>query len=178
MSSARPSYDTLLPALRKAARGDRSALDRLLQAYRTGFGTTPEVFSAGLNAAASCGDQRFPWGRSDAPLAGRQAAVRREVASAGNLYPFDGAAVSDALAQCLAWPPVAPSKVALGQPELPGVRVLFVSGDRDLSAPVESVRGEADRAADGRLVVVRGAGHVVTARPGRGRAVVRDFLLR
>ena len=178
MSSARPSYDTLLPALRNAARGDRTGLDRLLQAYRTGFGTTPEVFSAGLNAAASCGDQRFPWGRSDALLAGRQADVRREVASAGNLSPFDGAAVSEALAQCLGWPPVAPSKVELGQPELPDVPVLFLSGDRDLSAPVEAVRGEADRATDGRLVVVRGAGHVVTARPGRGREVVRDFLLR
>ena len=178
MSSARPSYDTLLPALRNAARGDRAGLDRLLQAYRTGFGTTPEVFSAGLNAAASCGDQRFPWGRSHAPLAGRQADVRREVASAGNLSPFNGAAVSEALAQCLAWPPVAPSKVELGQPQLPGVRVLFVSGDRDLSAPVEAIRAEADRAADGRLVVVRGAGHIVTARPGRGREVVRDLLLR
>lgn len=117
-------------------------------------------------------------GRSDALLAGRQADVRREVASAGNLSPFNGAAVSEALAQCLGWPPVAPSKVELGQPELPDVPVLFLSGDRDLSAPVEAVRGEADRAADGRLVVVRGAGHVVTARPGRGREVVRDFLLR
>ena len=65
-----------------------------------------------------------------------------------------------------------------GQPRLPGVPVLFLAGDRDLSAPVESVRGEAARAPGGRLVVVRGAGHVVTARPGRGREVVRDFLLR
>ena len=179
MSAVRPGYDTLLPALRQAARGDRAELDRLLQAYRTGLGTTPEVFSAGLNVAASCGDQRFPWGRSGAPVGGREAAVDRAVGRAGRLYPFDAPSVraGAGVAGCLPWPPVAPSRVSLGRPALPDVPVLFLAGDRDLAAPVEPLRAAAARAPQGRLVVVRGAGHVVTARPGRGRRVVREALL-
>lgn len=183
LSSGDPTYASLLPALRRAARGDRTTLDELLDAYRTGFAAAPEVFSAGLNISAFCGDQRFPWGRSGAPVRGRSSAVRREVdrLPAAALYPFDRASARDssAVRECGSWPSTPPSRLPIwsSSQRLPDVPVLLVSGDRDLAAPVESVRRVAARAPDARLVVVRGAGHVVTARSGRGRAVVRDFLL-
>lgn len=182
MSSVRPSYDSLLAALPQARQGDQRALDRLLEAYRTGFATTPEVFSAGLHASAFCADQRFPWGRSDAPEDRRAAAVRRAVAgySDADLYPFDRATALDgsAVEECLPWPRTEPSKLSLRGP-LPDVPVLVLLGDRDLAAPRESVEGDAAAGVPGaRVEVVKGAGHVVTARPGRGRATVQDFLLR
>ncbi len=181
LSAARPSYDSLLAALRSAARGDRRALQRLLAAYRTGFDASPEVFSAGLSVAARCGDQRYPWGRSDAPVRRREPLLRQAVADAGDPYPFDAAALrgSGPSRACLAWPPTVPSEVRLRDPAVPDVPVLVLAGDRDLSTPLETVRSRVLTAApEARLVVVRGAGHVVTARPGRGRSAVRAFLLR
>jgi len=182
MSAVRPAFDTLLPALRRARSGDRSDLDRLLQAYRTGFATSPSVFSAGLHSAAYCADQTFPWGRSSAPADRRAPAVRRQVArlSSSTTYPFDARTVagSSGVVECRAWPPVEPSAVARGQVRLPRVPVLLLVGEHDVTTPVESVRGSAaDRLPGARLVVVRGGGHVVTASPGRGRTAARDFLL-
>jgi len=180
MSAAHPSFDSLLTALHAAARGHPFLLRQLLTAYRTGLGASADVYSAGLNAAAACADLRFPWGRSDAPLAGRAAAVRRAVAGAGSLYPFDAASVRGGpeLATCLAWPPLQPSRLDLTAGRLPGVPTLFLAGDRDLTTPVDSVRAEVRASPSARLVLVHGAGHVATAMSGRARAVVRRFLLR
>ena len=185
MSTVSPSYDSLLPALRSAAGGDRGELDRLLDAYRTGSGSPPEVFSAGLHASALCADQRFPWGRSDAAVRSRAAAARRAVdrLPAADLYPFDRETVlrGSAVEECRAWPPVEPSRVVLsgGRADLADIPVLRLVGDRDLATPLESaVTSTAADLPRSRVEVVRGAGHIVTARPGRGRAVVRDFLLR
>ena len=183
MSAVRPAFDTLLPALRRARSGDRTDLDRLLQAYRTGFATSASVFSAGLHSAAYCADQTFPWGRSSAPAGRRAPAVRREVArlSSSATYPFDARTVAggSGVVECRAWPPVEPSAVARGRVRLPRVPVLLLVGEHDVTTPLESARGSAaDRLPGARLVVVRGAGHVVTASPGRGRTAVRDFLLR
>ena len=183
MSSVRPAYDTLLPALRQAARGDRGELERVLQAYRTGFATTPDIYSAGLHSAAYCADQSFPWGLSRAPVRSRSSAVRAEIGgvSTSAAYPFDRPTLagSSVLRECQAWLPAEPSAVARGQVRLPRVPVLLLVGDRDVSAPLESVRGSAaDRLPGARLVVVRGAGHVVTAQSEKGRSVVQDFLLR
>lgn len=184
LSSGDPTYASLLPALRRAARGDRTDLDELLDAYRTGFAAAPEVFSAALNLTAFCADQRFPWGRSGAPVRGRSSDLRREVARlpAAAFFPFDRASARDSsgVRECLAWPSTPPSRLAItsASQSLPDVPTLFVSGDRDLAAPVESVRPVAVRAPDARLVVVKGGGHVVTARAGRGRTVVREFLMR
>jgi pimeloyl-ACP methyl ester carboxylesterase len=142
MSAARPSYDSLLTALHAAARGRRFQLDQLLTAYKTGLGASADVFSAGLDAAATCGDLRFPWGRSDAPRAGRAAAVRREVARAGSLYPFDAASVRGgaAIATCQPWPPVRASLLDLTAGGLPAVPALFLAGDRDLTTPADPRR--------------------------------------
>ena len=183
MSAVRPAFDTLLPALRRARSGDRTDLDRLLQAYRTGFATSASVFSAGLHSAAYCADQTFPWGRSSAPAGRRAPAVRREVArlASSTTYPFDARTVAggSGVVECRAWPPAEPSAVARGRVRLPRVPVLLLVGEHDVTTPLESVRGStADRLPGARLVVVRGAGHVVTASPGRGRTAVRDFLLR
>jgi pimeloyl-ACP methyl ester carboxylesterase len=44
---------------------------------------------------------------------------------------------------------------------LPDVPVLLIAGDSDLSTPLEWARREAERAPQGHLMVVPGAGHSV-----------------
>jgi pimeloyl-ACP methyl ester carboxylesterase len=61
---------------------------------------------------------------------------------------------------------------------LPAVPVLLLAGDRDLSTPLAWARAEARHAPQGRLVVVRGAGHSVQtrARNPTVRAALSRFL--
>jgi pimeloyl-ACP methyl ester carboxylesterase len=181
VSGVRPSFDTLLPALRSAADGDQEMLDRLFEGYAAGT-TEAAVFSSALNLAAFCADQSFPWGRSDAPDEGRAEAVRQELAGF-EAYPFDRASLANGgpIARCLPWPPAEPSDVVLsrGRLDLPDVPVLMLVGDRDLSTPMESARASAT--ADlprTRVEVVRGAGHITTAQRESARETLRDFLLR
>ena len=79
--------------------------------------------------------------------------------------------------ECLPWLPIAPA--AIRRPaRLPAVPTLMLAGGRDLSTPLEYARAAMSRAPGARLVVVPDAGHIVTAREGKGRAAVRTFLLR
>jgi len=178
LSSTDPTYADLIRALHAARRGDRDPLQSLLAELRTGNGTTAEVFSAALGVAATCGDQRFPWGRSDAPAAGRGAALRRAVRAlpAGSVGPFGRAGLlgGGPAAECRAWPPTRPSRLAA---PARGIPTLFLSGGRDVAAPPAELQRvvRADRAA--RLTVVPGVGHVVSAQSERGRRVLRAFLL-
>jgi pimeloyl-ACP methyl ester carboxylesterase len=55
--------------------------------------------------------------------------------------------------------------------------VLLLAGDRDLATPLEDARAQAARTPDGRVVVVAGAGHVVTSSSAVGRRAVARFLL-
>jgi pimeloyl-ACP methyl ester carboxylesterase len=55
---------------------------------------------------------------------------------------------------------------------------MLLAGGRDLSTPVEYAREAQRRSPHAQLVVEPGAGHVVTAHDGTGRAAVRRFLLR
>jgi pimeloyl-ACP methyl ester carboxylesterase len=176
-----PTFEDLLPALHDAARGDRTKLDRFLDSYRRAPATAAAIFSNATHASAACRDQIFPWGRSDAPLRTRTAAVRRAAAeaSAADYAPFDRAAAvgSSVVRECLPWPPIAPA--AIRRPaRLPPVPTLMLAGGRDLSTPLEYARAAMTRAPGARLVVLPDAGHIVTAREGKGRAAVRTFLLR
>jgi pimeloyl-ACP methyl ester carboxylesterase len=84
--------------------------------------------------------------------------------------------VSQAAERCLTGI-VAPA--AIRRPaRLPAVPTLMLAGGRDLSTTLEYARAAMARAPGARLVVVPDAGHVVTAREGKGRAAVRMFLLR
>jgi pimeloyl-ACP methyl ester carboxylesterase len=185
LSIVDPTFRTLfdVPALlHRAARGDVAGIDRLVRTVHGWEETPAERLSQGLHAAALCGDWRLPWGWSSAPLAGRAAALTRWAVSlrASTTWPFDRAtAVGNGFVQqCLPWPPTEPTP-----PVSPGARLrvptLMVSGDRDLSTPLEWARQEAALAPGSRLVVVRGAGHSVQsrARNEAGRQAVAAFLL-
>ena len=120
-------------------------------------------------------------GSSTAPLAGRQAAVTRAVARipAKSLYPFDRATAAGTgiIKQCQPWSPTPATPVATGKILVP---TLIVSGDHDLSTPLEWARQELKLLPKGRLVVVPGAGHATQSRAFSdvGRKAVADFLLR
>jgi pimeloyl-ACP methyl ester carboxylesterase len=176
-----PTFEDLLPALHDARRGDRTRLDRYLDGFRTAPATAPEIFSNATHASAACRDQVFAWGRSDAPLRTRAAAVRRAAAAhpASDFAPFDRATAvgSGVVRECLPWPPVAPASIRRPA-RLPAVPTLLVAGGRDLSTPLEYARQALRRSPHARLVVEPGAGHIVTAHDGPGRAAVRRFLLR
>jgi pimeloyl-ACP methyl ester carboxylesterase len=176
-----PTFEDLLPALHDARRGDRTKLDRYLDSFRRAPPTAPEIFSDATHASASCRDQVFAWGRSDAPLRTRTAALRRAAGANpdSDFAPFDRATAvgSNAVRECLPWPPVAPASIRRPA-RLPAVPTLLLAGGRDLSTPLEYARLAQRRSPHARLVVEPGAGHIVTAHDGTGRAAVRRFLLR
>ena len=94
--------------------------------------------------------------------------------------PYDRATViGNGFAQtCLRWPPTpAPAPPRSG--DLPPVPTLLLAGDHDLSTPLPWAREQAAHTPQGRLIVVRGAGHSVQSRsPGAaGRRAVERFLL-
>jgi pimeloyl-ACP methyl ester carboxylesterase len=176
-----PTFEDLLPALHDARRGDRTRLDRYLDSFRRAPPTAPEIFSNATHTSAACRDQLFAWGRSDAPVRTRTTALRRAAAAhpESDFAPFDRATAtgSSAERECLPWPPVAPASIRRPA-RLPAVPTLLLAGGRDLATPLEYARQALGRSPHARLVVEPGAGHVVTAHDGTGRAAVRRFLLR
>ncbi len=168
----------IVGALHAARHGDSSRLDALLTLFRSG-GDDLADYSAGLHIDAFCSDSAFPWGRSDAPLAGRRAALDRGLRriEPSRFWPYTRAtsASSGFVQECLRWR----SRPSAEPPaRLPDVPVLLVDGDRDLSTPMEWTREEARHASDARVVIVRGAAHSIQNRePGHaGRDAVIAFL--
>jgi pimeloyl-ACP methyl ester carboxylesterase len=153
-------------------------LEAMLQTTHQWDAAPAEALSQGLHAAALCGDFRYPWGSSAAPLAGRERALARAVATL-RTWPFDAATASrnGFVRQCLPWPPTPPTPSV--PVALPAVPILFLAGDHDLSTPLEWARQEAARAPRGKLVVVPGAGHSVQTRARNlsGKRAVEAFLL-
>jgi pimeloyl-ACP methyl ester carboxylesterase len=183
LSLADPTYRMLVDvpsALRAAARGDRSSLDLWLKAARTWQSAPADALDQGLHASALCADWRYPWGSSAAPLAGREAKLRRAVAKLrpADLYPFDRATASGNgfVRQCLPWAPTPPTPLAIGKIRVPS---LLVNGDHDLSTPLEWAREELRLTTRAKLVVIPGAGHSTQSRASTdvGRRAVARFLL-
>jgi pimeloyl-ACP methyl ester carboxylesterase len=54
---------------------------------------------------------------------------------------------------------------------------LLLSGDRDLSTPVEWAREQEARMSNGKLVVIRGGGHSLQSRSTEGAQEAVRFLL-
>jgi pimeloyl-ACP methyl ester carboxylesterase len=167
-----------VPALLHRARaGSPAGLQALLRTAQAWNAAPATALSQGLHAAAICGDFRFPWGSSAAPLASRARALAR-AAAAARVWPFDRATATGngIVRECLPWPPTPPTPSAPAR--LPAVPILLLAGDRDLSTPLEWARQEAQRAPRGTLVVVPGAGHSVQsrARSALGRNAVFAFL--
>ncbi|HEX6620266.1 MAG TPA: alpha/beta hydrolase [Solirubrobacteraceae bacterium] len=180
LSVGAPSFPGVLAALREARAGHPQRLERIVRIVRRAQRAPAQVLSQGLHAATLCADTRSPWGGAGAPLAGREAALNKAAAAAGDPAPYDRATVvGNGYAQlCLRWPPT-PAPPAPRTGDLPPVPTLLLAGDRDLSTPLPWAREQAAHTPRGRLVVVHGAGHSVQARApgGAGRRAVQRFLL-
>jgi pimeloyl-ACP methyl ester carboxylesterase len=179
MSVGAPDFPGVLAALREARAGHPQHLRRIVKVVARAQQAPAYVLSQGLHAATLCADARPPWGGPDAPIAGREAALKR-AALGSDPRPYDQATVvGNGFAQtCLRWPPTpgpAPAEIA----DLPDVPTLLLAGDRDLSIPLPWARNQAAHSPGGRLVVVHGAGHSTQAHsPGSaGRLAAQRFLL-
>ena len=168
----------IVGALHAARHGDPARLDALLDVFKPG-GDDLAGYSSGLHIDAFCSDSAFPWGRSDAPLAGRQATLDRALRriDARRFWPYTRAtsAGSGFTQECLRWL----SRPSAEPPaRLPNVPVLLVNGDHDLSTPMEWAYEEARHAPNGRLVIVKGASHSIQNRERghAGRDAVTAFL--
>jgi pimeloyl-ACP methyl ester carboxylesterase len=183
LSVVDPTYRSqvdLPRVLREARLGNAAPMNAMLDAVREAEASEgASDLSQGLHASTLCGDWRFPWGDSSAPLAGRAAALRRYADSLPKsaLGPFDRATVIDngIMQQCLYWPPT-PST----PPPPRGARILapalLLAGDRDLSTPLPWPRAELKLLPHGKLVLVHGLGHS-TQRDVVAQAAVQRFLL-
>jgi pimeloyl-ACP methyl ester carboxylesterase len=180
LSVGAPNFPGVLAALREARAGHVEHLDRLVRVVRRAQRAPAQVLSQGLHAATLCADTKSPWGGAGAPLAGREAALRKAAAAAPDPAPYDRSTiVGNGYAQlCLRWPPT-PAPPAPRTGDLPPVPTLLLAGDRDLSTPLPWAREQAAHTPQGRLVVVHGAGHSVQSRApgGEGRRAVQRFLL-
>jgi pimeloyl-ACP methyl ester carboxylesterase len=144
----------------------------------------PAAFlSQGLHASTVCADFPQPWGGPDVPIQARLAAIRRAAAglTPADVAPFDLATATGngELLTCEQWPPEG-LPVSAPRQDLPAVPVLLLSGDRDLSTPLEWAQREAAHAPRGRLVVAHHSGHSLQdrAKDPAVRAAVVQFLQR
>ena len=163
-----PTYKTVfdIPQVLRAARnGAPGLLESFIVSMHAGDQAPAEALDQGLHASALCGDWRYPWGTSAAPVAGREAALSHAVAKlpAKALFPFDRSTATGNgfIRQCLPWAPTTPTPLDRGKITVP---TLLVNGDHDLSTPLEWARQELARTTHGRLVVVPGAGHSTQSR--------------
>ncbi len=176
-------YAEMIDALHQAAEGDPGLLGGLIQGVRQGSAASAEELSQGLHASTLCLDGRYPWGRSDAPLAGRRAALEKAGAelTPADHGPFDAATATGlgSMLSCLDWPRTPAPPLPAAHRRLPGVPVLLLGGDRDLSTPVEWLYDQKKLTPGARVVVVAGAAHSVQSRAAsdEGRRAVHDFLL-
>jgi pimeloyl-ACP methyl ester carboxylesterase len=174
-------FGDVISALHAARLGQSASLDRLIDILNQGGGS-PTDFSSGLHAATFCTDLRFPWGSDAVPISRRTAALAHATArlTTPQVWPFDAAtAAGDGIMQtCLDWPVTPPAPEASLTSKLPAVPTLILTGDRDLSTPLEWAREEAASAPRARLVIVTGAAHSIQNRePGdQGRKALYAFL--
>ncbi|MCT7352325.1 alpha/beta hydrolase [Streptomyces sp. 15-116A] len=179
-----PDYAEMIDALHKAANGDPGHLRGLIAGARQGNAATAEELSQGLHASTLCLDGRYPWGRSDAPVAGRREALEKAGAelTPRDHGPFDAATATGlgSMLSCLHWPPTPAPPLPSPHRRLPGgIPVLLLGGDRDLSTPVEWLYDQKRLTPRAEVVVVEGAAHSVQSRAvgDEGRQAVYDFLL-
>ena len=179
---ADPDYRNMLAVLHAARRGDRSDLDLTIGQMQQGRGAPSELFSSGLHAATLCADFRFPWGTAASVAQRRRLlALRAEKLGERDVWPYTKATATGNgfIVTCLNWPamPTVPSPPA--GTRLPPVPTLLLSGDQDLSTPLEWAREELRLAPRGKLVVVPGASHSIQNRETGevGRKAVAAFLL-
>ncbi|MCN9243362.1 alpha/beta hydrolase [Streptomyces sp. RY43-2] len=176
-----PDYAAMIDALHRAAGGDPGMLRALIAGARQGGAMSAEELSQGLHAATLCLDGRYPWGSSDTPVAGRRQALEKAGAklTSADYGPFDAATATGlgSMLACLHWPRTPVPPLPPQHRKLPGVPVLLLGGDRDLSTPLEWLYDQKRLTPRAQVVVVPGAAHSVQSRAGNGRQAVFDFLL-
>ncbi len=178
-----PDYTAVIDALHSAANGDPGPLRGLIAGVREGSAASAEELSQGLHAATLCLDGRYPWGRADAPSAGRREALGKAGAelTPADYGPFDSATATGlgSMLSCLHWPRTPVPPLPPEHRRLPGVPVLLLGGDRDLSTPLEWLHDQKRLTPRAQVVVVPGAAHSVQSRAAddRGRQAVFAFLL-
>jgi pimeloyl-ACP methyl ester carboxylesterase len=154
------------PGFLKAIRTeDDAGLDRWLHGVAANVHRfAARRLSQGLHASTLCGDWPAPWGDASAPLDTRQAKLDEAAAKLtdADTYPFDRATATGNgfVLQCLYWPPMPVAEPAGPRP-LPNVPTLMLSGDQDLSTPLEWAEHAMTLAPGGKHMVVEGAGHDV-----------------
>ncbi|MFI6505813.1 alpha/beta fold hydrolase [Nonomuraea typhae] len=177
-----PTYTGVIKALHKARHGDPTELDKLIADIRNQGPVSHTFLSFGTYTARFCTDSRFPWGDSSAPLATRRAALERRLRSLRpeQIGPYDRKTVAGLgfVQRCLPWPVTRPNAEPPRNSTLPPIPTLLLNGDRDLFTPAEWAREVAARTPQGKLVIVKGAGHAVQQyEPGEeGRRAVYAFL--
>jgi len=174
-SIGQPRLSDVPAALRQAARGRLEGLERLASEARDeAADVPPERFSAGLHAATLCAESDVPWADATALPADREQglAQARAQLTPARLGGFEAAtAVENGLADtCRRWPPLEQAPPVPAGP-LPPVPTLLLSGELDLSTPVEDARRQVLRAPRGTLVVIPGAGHSVLSTDASGCAL-------
>jgi pimeloyl-ACP methyl ester carboxylesterase len=174
------TFFPVLDLLHASATGNPGPLNEAVQALLGGEGTPPEEFSSGLHVATICTDiDDAPWGDSAAPLWLRDEAVELALSKVDpdEVWPYEPATTVEQgiVAACRRWPPARPNPA--GKHDTLTMPVLLLSGDRDLSTPVQWAIEQAARTPLGELVVVRGMGHSIQGRNPVGDAAVRQFLL-
>ncbi|MGW3497374.1 alpha/beta fold hydrolase [Streptomyces sp. NPDC001020] len=178
-----PDYAEMIDALHKAASGDPGPLRGLIAGVRQGSAASAEELSQGLHASTLCLDSRYPWGTSDTPVSGRQEALEKAAAelTPADYGPFDAATATGlgSMLSCLHWPRTPVPPLPPQHRRLPGVPVLLLGGDRDLSTPLEYLYDQKKLTPQAQAVVVPGAAHSVQSRAAddSGRQAVFDFLL-
>ncbi|MEV6103168.1 alpha/beta fold hydrolase [Streptomyces sp. NPDC051940] len=175
-------YAAMITALDRAANGDPAMLQALTAGVRQGSAATAEELSQGLHAATLCLDGRYPWGRSDAPEEDRAAALDKAAAglTPADYGPFDAATAKGlgSMLSCLHWPATPAPALPAEARRLPGVPVLLLAGDRDLSTPVEWLYDQQKLTPHAQVAIIPGAAHSVQSRAttDAGREAVFAFL--
>lgn len=155
---------TVGKGIHRASRGEYGTLLKVAHKARTKFGAEPaESISWGLHAATLCSDARLPFSIGKGNRKSRIAATSRYLSRVPerSFWPFDAAtALGNGIVQtCADWP-----RTKVAAPPRPGKLkqpTLFLTGQYDLSTPVEYARRELRRAPKGKLVVVPKVGHSV-----------------
>jgi len=177
VTTVNPTFDGVPEMLHDARTGDPTVLAGFLGNVAP-VPAAPIDLDAGLHMATLCGDLRFPWGDSSAPLAGRTAAVARALAHTPErtLWPYDRPTAARVLeiSGCRAWPPTPPTTYAHGPLAAP---TLILSGEHDLFCPLPWARRQLRLSPRGRLVVLPDEGHATQrAAVPTARDAVTDFL--
>ncbi len=174
-----PAFTGVLDLLADAAAGELAGLDGLVaRAEQVATSSALTAFSAGAHIATLCADTPMPWGGPDTDPAARgdslDVALAEITPEATWPFPTSLARELAPVDACLRWPAVAVPAGLAGP--LPDVPVLILTGERDLSTPVESAEAELGAFANVTSAVVPGLGHGAQMGPA-GAAIVSEFLL-